>query len=231
MQIRAEVEHNARWIAGKASAIVLPMQTMTRIAVLSWLSVAALGCASGAGGADANVPPSEPPGSDASAPPVGVEPGETSRSMPEARGPIEAAIVGRSESKLTGTANFEPTSAGVKITVKVSGAPPGEHGSHIHQTGDCSAADASSAGPHFNPDGHDHGQPGDAARHLGDLGNLLVAADGTGTLEIEVTGATLEVDDPHSFLGRGLIIHEKKDDGSQPSGNAGARIGCAEIRR
>jgi Cu-Zn family superoxide dismutase len=207
------------------------MQTMKKFAVASWLSLGALGCSSGSGGTEATTPPSEPPGSEASVPELGEEPDVNARSMPEAAGAVEVSILPRSASTLSGTARFESVPQGVKVAVKVLGAPPGEHGAHIHQSADCSAADASSAGAHFNPDGHDHGKPGDSARHLGDLGNLIVQADGTGTLEILIEGSSLEPDDPHSILGRGLIIHAQKDDGSQPSGNSGARIGCAEITR
>ena len=86
-----------------------------------------------------------------------------------------------------------------------------------------------SAGGHFNPDKHDHGLPTADARHLGDLGNLEVGKDGKGHTEITIPGANLKKDDPHSYLGRAIIIHEKKDDGGQPTGNAGGRIGCGVI--
>ena len=53
--------------------------------------------------------------------------------------------------------------------------------------------------------------------------------DGKGHTEITIPGANLKKDDPHSYLGRAIIIHEKKDDGGQPTGNAGGRIGCGVI--
>jgi Cu-Zn family superoxide dismutase len=67
-------------------------------------------------------------------------------------------------------------------------------------------------------------------RHLGDLGNITVGKDGKGVLEITISGANLKPDDAHSFVNRALIIHEKKDTGGQPAGNAGGRIGCGEIK-
>jgi superoxide dismutase, Cu-Zn family len=145
--------------------------------------------------------------------------------------PTGGAIVelaARSESSLAGTARFEPTDDGLRVVVTVTAAPPGEHGVHIHQVGDCSAPDGSSAGDHFNPDEHEHGRP-PAVRHLGDFGNLLVADDGSGSLEIVVPGANLDPEDPHSFLGRSIVVHAQADDGSQPTGNSGARIGCGVI--
>lgn len=142
---------------------------------------------------------------------------------------IEAPILARSGSKLTGKATFTETAGGVDVTIEVVGAPPGKLATHVHQKGDCSAADASSAGEHFNPLAKPHGLPSDTERHMGDLGNIEVAADGTGTSRIVVPDANLKSNDPDSFLGRSLIIHAKQDDGGQPSGNAGGRIGCVVI--
>jgi len=144
--------------------------------------------------------------------------------------PLTVPIEARSGSKLAGTAKFEPSSNGVRITIDVTGAPKGKHGAHIHQNADCSSKDGKSAGDHFNPESHNHGLPAAEMRHLGDLGNLEVSKDGKGHLEITVVGASLKAGEKMSFLDRGLIIHEKVDDGSQPAGNAGARIGCAEIK-
>lgn len=157
-------------------------------------------------------------------------PNETSAPAASAS-PLIISIEPRSESKLKGTAKFEATSSGVQIILDVTGAPPGKHGAHIHQNADCSAPDAKSAGDHFNPSAHEHGLPPTEHRHLGDLGNLEVGKDGKGHLEITITGANLTAGDKMSFLDRGIIIHEKIDDGGQPAGNAGKRIGCGEIKR
>jgi Cu-Zn family superoxide dismutase len=135
----------------------------------------------------------------------------------------------KSGSKLGGTATFAEADGGVKVTIKLTGAPPGKVATHVHETGDCSAPDAKSAGGHFNPGGHPHALPPAAARHLGDLGNVDVGADGTGSLEIVVKGANLKPGDPSSYAGRAIIVHEKQDDGGQPTGNAGGRIGCGVI--
>ncbi|MEO7330563.1 MAG: superoxide dismutase family protein [Minicystis sp.] len=141
---------------------------------------------------------------------------------------VEVTIEARSSSKLKGTATFTGVADGVKVSIKVSGAPPGKVATHVHETGDCSAPDGKSAGGHFNPGAHAHGLP-EGERHLGDLGNIDIAADGTGTLEITVKGANLKPGDATSYLGRAIIVHEKKDDGGQPTGNAGGRIGCGVI--
>jgi Cu-Zn family superoxide dismutase len=140
------------------------------------------------------------------------------------------AIESKSGSKLKGTAQFEPSAAGVKINVEITDAPPGAHGAHIHQTADCSDKEAKSAGDHFNPTMHDHGLPPTDTRHLGDLGNIEVSKDGKGHLEITVASANMKRGDKLSFMDRAIIIHEKPDNGGQPSGNAGKRIGCGEIK-
>ncbi|MDP3938851.1 MAG: superoxide dismutase family protein [Deltaproteobacteria bacterium] len=146
------------------------------------------------------------------------------------RATASARIEPRSGSSLSGAAGFEQTADGVRVVVKVSGAKPGDHGVHIHEIGDCSADDASSAGGHFNPAGVAHGAPGAAEHHPGDFGNITIAADGSGTLELITQGVTLG-DGASAIVGRAIVVHADPDDlSSQPSGNAGARIGCGLIR-
>lgn len=142
---------------------------------------------------------------------------------------VQVDIAGKSGSELRGTATLVEVEGGVRIRAEIQSAPPGEHGFHIHQSADCSAADAKSAGGHFAPRGHQHGLPSDDERHLGDLGNIRVAEDGTGSKTIVVDEANLQRGHERSFLERALMVHAKPDDGGQPTGNAGARIGCGPI--
>lgn len=139
-----------------------------------------------------------------------------------------ATIEARSGSSLRGTATFTETEEGVRVVVEVSGAPPGDHAVHVHEHGDCSAPDGSSAGSHFNPEHHEHGGPHTAVRHPGDFGNLTVGADSTGRLELVTKDLTVG-ESPVSVVGLSIIVHEKADDFSQPVGNAGGRIGCGVI--
>jgi superoxide dismutase, Cu-Zn family len=143
---------------------------------------------------------------------------------------IEVAFQPKSGSQLSGKATLTETSEGVKVALALEGLPPGEHGAHVHEKGDCSAPDGASAGGHFNPASNPHALPTGTPRHLGDLGNISISPDGKGTLEIVAAGANLKDGDPNSFVGRAIIVHEKQDDGGQPTGNAGGRIGCAEIK-
>jgi Cu-Zn family superoxide dismutase len=112
----------------------------------------------------------------------------------------------------------------------LSGLTPGQqHAMHVHERGDCSAPDAMSAGGHYNPKSHPHALPPSAPRHAGDLGN--VTSDASGNAHYEITVSNLSVDgalDPVKDLA--VIVHAQPDDGGQPTGNAGGRIGCGVIR-
>ncbi|MGE0640564.1 MAG: superoxide dismutase family protein [Thermoanaerobaculia bacterium] len=141
-----------------------------------------------------------------------------------------ATLSGVAGSPLSGTVSFTETSEGVDIVVAVEHAPPGVHGFHLHEKGDCSAADFTSTGGHFNPTGAAHGAPDAAAHHAGDYGNLTVGEDGKGELKLHSTMLTV-VDGPNSVRGRGVILHEKADDlTTQPTGAAGGRIACGVVK-
>lgn len=130
--------------------------------------------------------------------------------------------------KVMGVVTFTKVDGGVKVVARVQGLTPGDHGFHIHEFGDCSAADGASAGGHFNPDACEHGGPEATTRHAGDLGNLT--ANESGVAEYERLDKKLSFDGPGSFVGRGLIVHEKVDDlKTQPTGAAGARVACGVI--
>ena len=142
-----------------------------------------------------------------------------------------ANIESRSGSKASGKAEFtELASGGTRVQVWIENATPGTHGLHLHEKGDCSAPDATSAGGHFNAAGNPHAAPTDAARHNGDLGNIEIGGDGKGHLD--VTSDLLTVGPgPNSVKGKAVVFHEKADDmKTQPTGNAGARFGCGVIQ-
>jgi len=129
---------------------------------------------------------------------------------------------------VTGTVTFTKTDDGVVVKAEVSGLTPGKHGFHIHQFGDLTAPDGTSAGGHFNPEGHDHGAPHAEMRHVGDLGNLEANADGVATYEVSYP--TMTFAGPESILGRGIIVHADEDDlVSQPTGAAGKRVAIGVI--
>lgn len=134
------------------------------------------------------------------------------------------------KSNLSGQVSFSETASGVLIQATVNSAPSGLHGFHIHETGSCQNR-GNAAGGHFNPDQVKHGKlivDGFARAHAGDLGNILIAADGTGSLQQSIPGLTL-TEGRYAIANRAIILHAGKDDFSQPTGNAGGRIGCGVI--
>lgn len=141
-----------------------------------------------------------------------------------ARAPLRAAA----GHDVAGEVRFRETDQGVRLEVMAHGLTPGEHGFHIHELGDCSAPDFTSAGGHFTGGVPTHGAPGPDS-HAGDLGN--VEADENGTVETVIMAryVTLEPG-PHSIAGRAIVIHAQPDDlTGQPSGNAGDRVACGVI--
>ena len=136
-----------------------------------------------------------------------------------------------SGSLVSGTLNLVPTPDGVRIAGEIGGLTAGgTHAIHIHETGDCSAADASSAGGHFNPGSDPHGRAGTAAHHGGDMDNLSANGEGVAQANGEAHDVTLGGGAANDVAGRAVVVHAKADDyTSQPSGNAGDRVACGVI--
>ncbi len=146
----------------------------------------------------------------------------------------EAALTAAPGAKIEGKATFIEEPGGVRVVLEVENAPPGKKGVHVHERGDCSDIPAKSMGPHFAPKLEQHALPAEGdSHHLGDLGNIVVNADGTGRLEIKAVDATLGGDDGTSFLGRALVVHTGEDAGSvsQPAGDSGAPMACGVIQK
>lgn len=134
--------------------------------------------------------------------------------------------------KSIGTATFVEQKDGVKVSVEVSGLPPGKHGFHIHDTGACTPPDFKSAAGHFNPLKKRHGKDNPAGKHAGDFPNLEVKQDGTAQMTAVATGATLKKGPASLFKegGTAIVIHADPDDyKSDPAGNAGDRLACGVI--
>ena len=159
---------------------------------------------------------------------------ELTSTMPRDRSETaKARIEGRSGSNLSGEATFAQQDGAVQLVVSLSNLDPGPHAVHIHEVGDCSAPDASSAGKHWNPRGEPHGKRGSESYHLGDIGNVEVGSDGTGSISLTAEDWSLVAgggdDDP---VGKAIVIHAKADDfETQPDGGGGEKIGCGVIQR
>ena len=143
-----------------------------------------------------------------------------------------ANLAAASGSLVSGRVALHPMADGVHLGGTIGGFQPNSvHAIHVHEKGDCSAADASSAGPHFNPSNSAHGRANTATHHAGDMDNITAGADGTVTLNIHLSGVTLGGGAPNDIANRALVVHAAADDyTSQPAGNAGARVACAVIQ-
>lgn len=131
-------------------------------------------------------------------------------------------------SDVRGIVTFRQVESGIAIGANVEGLAAGDHGFHIHELGNCSAPDGTSAGGHFNPEGTRHGGPMDDERHAGDLGNLTAGA--SGRADYERSDSHIAFDGAHSIIGRAVIVHAGADDlSSQPTGAAGGRLACGVI--
>ncbi|NES82529.1 MAG: superoxide dismutase family protein [Moorea sp. SIO2B7] len=133
-------------------------------------------------------------------------------------------------SQVLGEVSLNESESGLLIKAEIKQAPPGKHGFHIHELGSCDDG-GKGAGGHFNPDKVKHGdllKDGFENAHAGDLGNINIAEDGTGFYNQTIPGLTLK-EGKYIVGNRAFILHAKEDDFGQPTGNAGARIGCGMI--
>ncbi|KAE8749931.1 Superoxide dismutatse-like [Frankliniella occidentalis] len=148
--------------------------------------------------------------------------------------PVKAVCVLIGET-VKGTVNFEQSADGapVQVSGELSGLAKGLHGFHVHEFGD-NTNGCTSAGPHFNPLGKEHGAPTDAVRHAGDLGNVEAGADGVA--KINISDKMISLSGPNSIIGRTVVVHADPDDLgkgghelSKTTGNAGGRLACGVI--
>ena len=186
------------------------------------LLLALAACTPGSDDAASTEPPIEtPPAMGAEAPPPTT-----------AAGPAAQVTLNPTEgNQAAGSLRFAIVDGAVHASGEVTGLGANTvHGFHLHETGDCSAPDASSAGGHFNPGETEHGRVGHGAHHGGDSDNLSADADGVATVDTRFEGVTIGDGSETDIIGRGVIVHADADDyATQPTGNAGARLACGVI--
>lgn len=128
-----------------------------------------------------------------------------------------------------GTVTFTQWGDELKIHADIHGLTANhKHAIHIHQFGDINCKDGKCAGGHYNPEKHPHGLPPNENRHAGDLGNLQADSSGHAVYDLTVDNISV-AGMKNPIIGRAIIVHAKADDGGQPTGNAGGRIGYGVI--
>lgn len=126
-----------------------------------------------------------------------------------------------------GSATLRLSGDRMRLSVDAMGLTPGARGFHIHEVGRCDAPDFTSAKGHWNPTSRQHGRDNAAGAHHGDMPNLLIGADGRGSVAVDVPGSIAQLLDAD---GASVIIHADADDyRTDPSGNSGARIACGVL--
>jgi Cu-Zn family superoxide dismutase len=138
----------------------------------------------------------------------------------------------KSDSNVTGEVTFTEDNGKVVMKATFSGLSEGEHAIHLHEKADCSSADGTSTGGHWNPTFQPHGKWGaEEGYHKGDIGNFVADAEGNATVDFATGEWCIGCDDEtKNILGKAVIVHQGVDDyTSQPSGDAGARVSCTGI--
>jgi superoxide dismutase, Cu-Zn family len=140
-----------------------------------------------------------------------------------------AALTSISGSNAQGTVHFHELSDGsVDVSADITGVPPGVHGFHVHDKGDC-GDNGNAAGGHFNPLNMPHAAPDAQSHHAGDFGNVTADSKGEVHTHFNTTAVTVHPGQT-SAVGHAVILHANPDDlTTQPSGNAGPRIACGVV--
>jgi Cu-Zn family superoxide dismutase len=150
-----------------------------------------------------------------------------------ASSPAVTAALTAADGAPRGTATFVTKGGTTELRLEVANLPAGQHGAHIHTVGRCDTPDFASAGAHLNPQGKMHGRDNPQGAHLGDLPNIVVGADGKGSLTVPLSEAWAAIE-PQLFDadGAAIVIHASADDyRTDPSGNSGGRIACGVLTR
>jgi len=148
-----------------------------------------------------------------------------------AQSQAQATLASSAANNIAGNVVFVQEGRKLFVIAEVTGLKPGPHGFHVHEKGDCSAPDFSSAGGHFNPGSQPHGDPtAGGAHHAGDMPLLVADASGKATARAELRSMSIG-GGASDVVGKAVVVHADVDDfRSQPAGNSGARVACGVIK-
>ncbi|WP_066827894.1 superoxide dismutase family protein [Sphingomonas mali] len=156
--------------------------------------------------------------------------GTSTEPPPAAAGRIATATLMTAAGKQVGKVTVREVDGGLSVAVDVLDLPPGMHGAHLHTVGKCEAPDFASAGGHWNPTNMKHGSMNPQGPHEGDMPNLMIGADGRGTLTTRLAGGSFDA--LMDADGAAMVIHAAADDlKTDPSGNSGARVACGVLAK
>ena len=125
-----------------------------------------------------------------------------------------AVISEKDGSGLTGKATFAEMDGAIHVKIEIQNAVPGLHAAHLH-IGTCA-----DVGPHWHPMGIPAGTVGVPVAEampdmppigVGEIGNIRVGEDGTGTLAFATPFWSLGGDPNTDILGKLMLIHETGD--------------------
>ncbi|HEX4855080.1 superoxide dismutase family protein [Arenimonas sp.] len=198
--------------------------TLTRTAMLLGITLALAAC----GREEAPVADASP----APAPTAEPAPAEPAPVATQLAASARATLAAVGESGVSGELVFDIADGGVRVTGTLAGLQPGAtHALHVHEFGDCSAPDATSAGGHFNPGQQPHGDRATGGpHHAGDIPNQTAGENGEAAVDQTLAGLEIASGGANDIVGKGVIVHAQADDyTTQPTGNAGGRIACGVI--
>ncbi|WP_066805443.1 superoxide dismutase family protein [Sphingomonas asaccharolytica] len=156
--------------------------------------------------------------------------GTSTETPPVAAGRIATATLMTAAGKQVGKVTVREVDGGLSVSVDASDLPPGMHGAHLHTVGKCEGPDFASAGGHWNPTNMKHGSMNPQGPHEGDMPNLMIGADGRGTLTTRLAAASFDA--LMDADGAAMVIHAAADDlKTDPSGNSGARVACGVLAK
>jgi Cu-Zn family superoxide dismutase len=131
-----------------------------------------------------------------------------------------------------GTVTISLSTEGAVFKLNLKGLPPGPHGLHVHENGDCGPTmmngvriPAGAAGRHWDPEMTFKHEGPTGTGHLGDLPVMEVGADGTATQSLTAP----RIRDLDGLKGHALIIQVGGDnysDEPSPGGGGGIRLAC-----
>ena len=176
--------------------------------------------------------PAEPPAAEAPPAPAPIAEPAPAPAQAQLAASARATLAAVGDSGVTGELVFDIADGGVRVTGTLAGLQPGAtHALHVHEFGDCSAPDATSAGGHFNPGQQPHGDRATGGpHHAGDIPNQTAGDNGEAVVDQALAGLEIASGGANDIVGKGVVVHAQADDyTTQPTGNAGGRIACGVI--